>query len=96
MERNYVAEGDKCPECGEGTIAIYEQSRLKCDNCGATYNDRGERVPCDNATSGTYRREEIMRNSMEIKNQLSKVAKEILESDYRSRGFIEADTEYKT
>jgi len=52
--KEIVYEGDVCPECGEGKIAFYqwEPPRMKCDNCGSTYNDKGERVPCDNATTG--------------------------------------------
>ena len=54
MIKEYVAENDKCPDCGEGVIEpmSYIPFRLKCDNCGAEYNDRGERVPCQSATTG--------------------------------------------
>ena len=48
-------EGDTCPECGEGKIIGTMENgcfRMKCDNCGATYNDRGMRVALDNATAG--------------------------------------------
>ncbi len=42
-----ICEGDKCPECEEGKI-VADMSRgtfyLKCDNCGAMWNDRGKRV----------------------------------------------------
>lgn len=46
--KDYVTEGDTCPECGEETIKE-DWSRgtfyLKCNNCGAMWNDRGMRVP---------------------------------------------------
>jgi uncharacterized protein (DUF983 family) len=52
--KQIVYEGDICPECKEGKIVptSWKPLRLKCDNCGATYNDKGERIPCDNATAG--------------------------------------------
>ena len=50
---NTVYEGDKCPECGNGTVQFHvENLRLVCDNCGAEWNDRGMRVPCQSATTG--------------------------------------------
>lgn len=47
-------EGDNCPECGDGKIMAFSWKpfRMKCDGCGAEYNDRGERVPCNSATAG--------------------------------------------
>ena len=52
--KDIVYEGDTCPECGEGIIRgiFIPHFRMKCENCGASYNDRGERVPCENATAG--------------------------------------------
>lgn len=50
-----VYEGDKCPECGEGIVVgkvTDGDFRMKCDNCGAEWNDRGMRVPCQSATTG--------------------------------------------
>ena len=50
-----VYEGDTCPECGDGKIIGTMRDNyftMKCDNCGATYNDRGMRVALDNATAG--------------------------------------------
>ena len=56
MKQRLVVEGDTCPECGEGLIegqvTSLNQFRMKCDRCGAIFNDRGERVPCDNVTVG--------------------------------------------
>lgn len=54
MTKVIAVEGDKCPECNEGTVTVIniKPMRMKCTICGATYNDRGERVPCDNATAG--------------------------------------------
>ncbi len=52
-EGNYVVEGDKCPDCGEGIIEAIPHNpfRMKCDNCGAEYNDKGMRVPCQSAST---------------------------------------------
>lgn len=45
-----VHEGDRCPECREGVIVIkYPEFYMECDNCGARWNDRGQRVACGDA-----------------------------------------------
>lgn len=43
---NRLCEGDKCPECDDGTIVAQYCPAfwLECDNCGARWNDRGMRV----------------------------------------------------
>ncbi len=45
--KEYITEGDTCPECGmEKVKADYSRGSfyLKCNNCGVMWNDRGERV----------------------------------------------------
>lgn len=52
--KGYITEGDTCPECEVGNVVVgsHNPIYLTCDNCGARWNDRGERVPLRNATAG--------------------------------------------
>lgn len=59
LEDVTVKEGDRCPECGDGTIQPLQiiphedsPTRFECDSCGAEWNLKGKRVPCQTATSG--------------------------------------------
>ncbi len=55
VTKDIVNEGDTCPECGDGKVigkTIDNCFRMTCDNCGAEWNDRGMRVPCQSATRG--------------------------------------------
>ena len=51
--KDYVCEGDTCPECGDYKITIesYDPLYLHCENCGARWNGRGNRVPLLNANT---------------------------------------------
>lgn len=47
-EYDQIREGDRCPECGDGIIVLRTIPAvwLGCDNCGARWNDKGQRVAC--------------------------------------------------
>ena len=49
--KDIVYEGDTCPECGEGTVVAqwHPVFWLECNNCGARWNDKGQRVACGDA-----------------------------------------------
>ena len=54
MNKDIVFEGDICPECGDCKVELesWNPFYLHCPNCGARWNDRGMRVPCQSATTG--------------------------------------------
>jgi len=53
MNKDIVTEGDTCPECEDYKVEVesWQPFYLHCPNCGARWNDRGERVPCKNAST---------------------------------------------